>query len=106
RGPHVDFTGRKFRIRILLGPRHDLPGDAQHIFVADAAGQAVRVRALLRIKDDLHLAVTVTEIDEHEAAVIATTVDPAADGDRLSNLSFPYFAAGMCPQQEIALPPR
>ena len=51
------------------------------------------------IKHDLRLAVAIAEVDEHDAALIAVRIDPAAKRDFLADLLRAKLAASMSAKQ-------
>jgi hypothetical protein len=59
----------------------------------------MEIVTLRRIKNDLHFAVPVAQVDEYQATVVATTVDPTANDYRLIDVFHPQFAASMSAQQ-------
>ena len=75
----ADQTGvdRAFR------PRADAPGNADDVFVAQLLGGSKCLGAV-RITYHLNQALAVPQVDEDDAAVVATPVHPAADSDGLA----------------------
>jgi hypothetical protein len=51
--------------------------------------------AAFRAADDLCLAVTVAEVDEQHAAMVAEGIDPAAEAHGLADVDGAKLAAGM-----------
>ena len=56
------------------------------------------VRRFGRVEYDLQFAIAVAEINENDAAVIATAIDPATRCDSLADMCLTEFAAGMGPK--------
>jgi hypothetical protein len=50
----------------------------------------------LRLKDHLCFPVAVAQVDEDNAAKVTASIDPAAEGGLLSNISITKLAAGVC----------
>src|SRR5262249_719736 len=69
-------------------------------FRPQLAGLCKYFRPALRIKYDLCLAVPITEIDEHNAALIAVRIDPAAKRHLVANMFRPQLPATMSPNQD------
>ena len=87
---HFDLFGENFdfaRNQVGVGGAgrafaHDA-GDGQHIFIARSVGGLEGFRGV-RVDHHLHQAFAVAQVDEDHAAVVAATVRPALDGDRLA----------------------
>jgi len=56
-------------------------------------------KILVWVDDDLGEAVVVTEIVEQDPSMVSFTVNPAGKFDRLADMVFAEFAAGMCPKR-------
>jgi hypothetical protein len=61
-----------------------LAGDLQAELVADRFGDLEHL-GTVRVADDLGQAFAVAQVDEDDAAVVAATVSPAAQGDLLAD---------------------
>ena len=78
----LDLAARKIRIDRALRPRAHQPGRGDDELVAQLLGDGESGDAI-GIADDLHQPFSVTQVDEDDAAMIATTMHPAANGDGL-----------------------
>ena len=103
-GPQVDLA------RGQLGIDHVLRGGPRRLPVTRITSSLRRPRAaacisapFVGIEDDLRLAVAVAEVDEHQPAVIAIPLDPAAECGRLADIRRTQFAASLCTQQRTIL---
>ena len=73
----LDLAGGQVRVRVALGAdRHGARG-LDNGFVAQLVG-------IVLTDDDLHDSRSVTQIDEGDTSVIATTIDPPGEGDGFS----------------------
>ena len=79
---HFDLAGDEIRIDRSLGPRPHEPGHCDAVFVAqlfcDGEG-----RGAVRVADDLHQPFAVAQVDEDDAAMIATAMDPTCQRNGL-----------------------
>ena len=79
-------------------PGGDDPPDADDVLVAEVLGLAASGAALgAGLEDDLGQAVAVAEVDEDQAAVVATGVDPAVEDHLLADVVAGQLAAGLGP---------
>src|SRR4051812_22456260 len=84
RGDDLDVAGRKVGVGVALGAPRDLPDHAK----TELGTQ--RMSDGLIANDDLRDAARVAQVDEGDAAVVATPGDPAGKGD--------VFADGVDPE--------
>ena len=90
----------ELRVRRSFRPMRDLAGHADHVLGSQLARLRQHVRPAFGIEDDLRLAVAVAEVDEHDAALIAVRIDPAAKRDFLTDVFRPQLAASMSAKQD------
>ena len=83
-----------------LGRASTLPVNADYVLAPQAAGGRVHLGRFVGIEDDLGLAVAVAQVDEHELAVVAVSLDPAAEGGRLADIRRTQFTARLCTQHQ------
>ena len=76
----LDGTGRHPVVDGLRRARDELAARLQHELVADLPRQRRRLRRPLGVDHELRDARAVTEVDEHEPAVVATARSPACEG--------------------------
>ena len=91
---HLDLAGSEVRIGRALRARAHETRDADDEFVAQFFGLGKHLRCV-RIADDLHETLAITQIDEDHAAMIATPVDPTRNGDSATNEGFVDLTAVM-----------
>jgi hypothetical protein len=72
-----------------------LPGDLDDVFTPQPTPLFDNRRSAFRRKDDLRQAVSIAEVDEHGAAVVAIAVDPTAQRHVLVDMCRAQLAAGM-----------
>ncbi len=75
----LDRAGRQLRVLGARQAERDRPGDAHDELGADPAGLRVRLWRVGLVDDDLGDPVSITEVEEDQLAVIASTVDPAGE---------------------------
>ena len=68
--------------------------NGEHALIAGLAG--IFKTGAVGINNDLGQTIVVAQIDENNAAVVALTVDPARQADRLTDVFLAQFAAGVC----------
>ena len=92
----LDVTGGQFGIRLSFQPISNLTPDEDHALGRNTASLVDQLRIGLRWPDDdLGEAVSVAEVDEDGAAMVALALDPAAQGDFDSDIFFAELSAGM-----------
>ena len=92
----LDLAGRELGVVHALGTLAHDAGDLDRPLGADGLGRMERLAAgVLRVKGDLRHAVAVAQVDEDEAAVVATVPDPAGQRDRLADVLAAQLAAGV-----------
>ena len=87
RGAHLDLAGREVGVVHAVGAGPHRARDADDVLGAEALGGGVRLGGVLGMEHHLHDALTVAQVDEGHAAVIAPMRDPAAERDRRSPAS-------------------
>jgi len=92
-GLHLDLARREVRVLRSLGPVGDGALHLEDVLAADRIGDGVGLAALFRVEHHLGEAVVVAQVDEDEAAVVATAVDPAGQRDRLPFVGGAQLAA-------------
>ena len=92
---HFDVAGGELGVDGFGDAFDDAAGEFHHRFAAPLG--AVLVAGGAGIDHDLGDAVMVAHINEDDAAMIAHPVHPTGDGDRLTDVGFAEFAAGMGP---------
>ena len=85
-GQHFDFARREIRIDRALGPRADAACHRDAVFAAQLFCSCER-RRTIGIADDLHDAFAIAQVNEDDAAVIATPVHPSHEGNGLSQVA-------------------
>ena len=91
-----DIAGVEFRIDQIIPAIAHFPFDLHDVLASQSAGDRIDLAVFFGIEDELCLAVAVSEVHENEVfAVVAITVNPAAECDRLVNMIAPQFAAGV-----------
>jgi len=70
------------------------------VFVAERTGQFVSFGTVGRVEDNLNQAVTVSDVDEDQPAVVTVIVDPAADLNFGFGMFFCQFAASVRPEHD------
>ena len=90
---YLDLAGREVRVHELRRARHDLARRLQHELVTDLVRDLGRSGRALRVDHELDLAGVVTEVDEHEPAMIAARVGPAGDGHAATRVVGAQLAA-------------
>ena len=91
---HLDLARGQVRIGRAFRARAHETRDADDEFVAQFLGLGEDLRRI-RIADDLHETLAITQIDEDHAAMIATTVDPTRHGDSATDEGFVDLTAIM-----------
>ena len=89
----LDLTGREVGIHQLRVPGDDLALDRDDALGAQAFNRGEARRS--RIEDDLGQAVMVPQVDEHDPAMVAPSVQPARNLDGLADMGFAQLPAGM-----------
>src|SRR5690606_23784779 len=79
---NFDLAGSHIGVDRRRGAGAHLAGNLQDILATHLICQRKIVRAV-RIKDDLHDAVTVAQVDENHPAVVTTTIYPTTKSDFL-----------------------
>lgn len=67
--------------------------DSDNVLVANGLSEAVRLGMSLRIKDQLGYAISVSEVDEDDAAVVAVRICPAGQSDGRTDIRGSELAA-------------
>ena len=70
-------------------------------FRMQLVGSRSDVRSMLRMDDDLSLAVAVAQVNEDQATKIAATRDPALQPDRLVQIGRTQLTAGMSSKSHV-----
>ncbi len=97
--PKLDLAGLQLGIHGALGPPGNLAADQDYVLRAQGLGLLQGFVAAFRREDGLCLSVTIAKIDEQLPAVVPIGIDPAAEGDLLTDVVRTKFAASMSPQQ-------
>ena len=89
---YLDFTGRHIGIRGPLGPRTNQTRDLHHPL---GPGTISRSKSLLSIgiNHNLKKTLTITQIKENYTAMVAATVNPTTNSDRVADVLAIEFAA-------------
>src|SRR5262245_10052165 len=77
----------------------DFARDANHTRGPQLPRLGQHLRPALGVKNHLRLAIAVAQIDEHDSALVAVRIDPAAKRDFLADVLGPQLAASMCAKQ-------
>ena len=78
RDDQFDLAGEQFRIDQFLPTRDDFALYLDDVFVAQRAGRGEHFCAIVGVDDDLRQAVTITQINEHQSAVVSSRIHPTA----------------------------
>src|SRR5207249_584456 len=89
----LDVTGGHRLVHGVRRTGHDLPRGAYHELVPDPVGHLRRLGRALRVDDELADSAAVAEVDEHEAAVVASARDPAREREPFADMLRPRLAA-------------
>jgi hypothetical protein len=79
-GDYFDITGSQFGVFCPWWPQANLTTYLNNIFVAHLAGSIVARLGFFRVEYHLHDAVPIPQVDEYQAAVVTTAVNPAGQG--------------------------
>ena len=93
----LDLTGRHVRVDRLGAARNQRPLGAEYELVPDLVRELGCVSRRLGVDHELRDPGPVTEVDEDQAAVVATTCRPAGQGERLADERLVGLAAHMSP---------
>lgn len=95
---NIDFDLASGQVGVdgALGAIIDDALDSDNVLVANGLSEAVRLGMSLRIKDQLGYAISVSEVDEDDAAVVAPGRNPSAEDGFLAGVFGPEFATGVC----------
>ncbi len=96
---HFDHAGGQVGVLGAGGTRAHAAVDFQDKFGADFLGKPERIGGV-GVDHHLHHALAVPEVDEDDAAVVAPTVRPAAQGDALADVGGRHAAAIMSTHDE------
>ena len=91
--PDLDFAGGEVRVDRLFCAGHHPTGDRHHTLRLQALDH-LEHRAVY-LGNDLHHAIMIAQIDEHQIAMITLAVDPAGHPDCLPGVSKARLGAGM-----------
>ncbi len=83
-GQELDLARGEVSVGGALRPRPHHARDRQYVLAAHALGLGEHAGSV-RIEHDLQQAVAIAQVHEDDAAVVAATVDPAGDRDRLTD---------------------
>ncbi len=97
--PDLDLAGLQLGIHRALGPPGNVAADQDHVFGPQGLGLLQGFVAAFRGENGLRLAVAIAKIDEQLSAMVPIGIDPAAEGDLLTDMIRAKFAASMSPQQ-------
>ena len=97
--PKLDLAGLQLRIHRALGPPGDLAADQDHVLRPQGLGLLQGFVAAFRGENDLRLSVAIAKIGEQLPPMVPIGIDPAAEGDLLTDMIRAKFAASMSPQQ-------
>ena len=86
-GEKLDLAGLQLGIGGTGRSRSDRAAHGQHVLAAGTLGFLEDIGAI-RVEDDLQQAVSVAQVNENDAAMVAAAVDPAGDGHGLADQRF------------------
>ncbi len=95
----LHLPGRDRRVRHALGPDAHLPLDSHDVLAA----QAVRLRQVGGIRDDLHHPAGVAQVHEHHAAVVTPRGHPTAERDAIAGVRGPQRPRPVRAQASVRL---
>ena len=91
RGQHLNLAGREVDILGAFRTGPNLAMNLQNKLTPNRFSQAKGL-LIVRIKDDLNQSFPITKIDENNAPVVATPMNPAAKIDFEIQMAFGYFS--------------
>jgi len=94
-GDHLDGAGFELVVARAFRPYHDVARNLHRPFRPQVLGCGVRGRLLVQADAHLRQAVAVAQIDEYEAALVATTMNPARERNALAGVVGAQVAAGV-----------
>ena len=87
---HLDKAGVDLFVLRAVGPDAHLAGDADHAFAVELGGGLKQVgRKIAGVKHRLGAAFAIPDVDENDPAQVAVGVNPAVQGDGLTDVFFP-----------------
>ena len=101
-GADLDCPSLELGVFLAREPGVDDSSNADDVLVAQIvrgshrAGTVPRV-GTLRLEDDLSQTIAIAQVDEDQAAVVATGIDPAVEDDLLADVVSGQLAAGLSP---------
>lgn len=94
-GQNLNVARGHVGVFLTGGAGLDLPGNLQHKFWTHLVGDVERLLRCAAVHGDLGFAPTVAQINEDNAAHVATAVDPSGECDCLSDVIDAKFATSM-----------
>ena len=90
-----DFTRGELLVGVALFAGVDLTGHRNHVFVAELFGGLHHVGVVVRVEDDLGLAILVAEVHKNHTTMVAAAVHPTGECYGLANICLAQLAAVM-----------
>ena len=100
-GQHLDAAGGQSVVDGIGGSLPHLAGHLNHRFVAQVLSYGEHLGAIVGIDSDLHAAAAVAQVDKNHAAVVTTSVYPAAELHGLAAGVVTQVAASVAAHAEI-----
>ena len=94
-GLDFDFTRGELFVRVALFAGIDLAGHINYVFVAELFGSLHHVGVVVRVEDDLGLAILVAEVHKNHTTMVAAAIHPTGECYGLANVFFAKLAAVM-----------
>lgn len=85
-GDDFDFAGAEFAVLGAFEAFGDFAGDLDDVFVAEFVALGGEFGVFFGAEDDLGEALTIPQVHEDDAAVVAGGVDPTGEGDGLADV--------------------
>ena len=90
-----DFTRGELLVGVALFAGVNLAGHRNHVFVAELFGGLHHVGIVVRVEDDLGLAILVAEVHKNHTTMVAAAVHPTGECYSLANICLAQLAAVM-----------
>ena len=92
----LDFARGHVGVFLTFGTKADFTGGGKDIFGTDAFGNGEIIAGNGGVKNQLYKTAAVSEVNKDHAAVVASSLNPTANGYGLSDMLFAECSAVMC----------
>ena len=93
RSHYIDLSRREIGILGSFRAEFHFARDGDDKFRPKSLGRLMGLPGMLRCEHNLGLAVTIPQVDKHNASQITANVDPSCQGDGLADMLSPEFSA-------------